>query len=190
MQAILRYFSTEEWMAVQAITSCATLLVIAVYTILTWSIAKRAKEELGLKKRPIIAINCRRHNDFNFTTQISNLSSVHAKARITAIIKIGDDIVELSNDNPYSGSKERTWEIQAGLTIDGHLDFPKILSPEKYGTLQSIKDSKNVTVTFETIVINYYDSERHFRKYTSRNPKTQWYWDHKKQVWIAVVCPK
>jgi hypothetical protein len=190
MQPILNFLFAKEWIGVQPFISSATFIVITIYTILTAFIARRAKEELGLKKRPIVAIYCRTPNNFNFTTRIRNLSSVHAKARIKAIIKMGDDIVDLANDNPYSGSKEQTWEIQAGLAINGHLDFLKIFSPEKYGTLQSIKASKNVTVTFETTVINYYDSERHFRKYNSRNPRTQWYWDHNKQVWIAEVCPK
>jgi hypothetical protein len=186
----------KYWDRIGTVVVTLTLLAVIWYTIETAALAKATskmaalqEEEIGLKKRPIVSWRCHDHEKFYFTTEVANLSSVHAKCRVKATIEInaGRDgeytNLALTKNHHYNG--KRIWQLQAGVTTFGHLDFRGVLALNKVAELSPAK--ARIRVRIESWVINYREDEQLLLNDNQKNPPAQWDWNG--STWVVEVVP-
>jgi|GEM_PF-4508623 len=183
------FFSCPAWTGISAITLIITLAILIWYAWSTRQIAKLQAEEIGLKKRPVISIECRGYGEghFYFLPNVANLSIVHGKARIMAKISVNGEDLPIPSDWHYSGG--RFWHLQAGCQIGGNINLTKLFHLKTNKKLPPLNDLK-AEIIFKVWVINFHDDEKDLYDNRNMNPICKWYWDGDKMVWIPEVAPE
>lgn len=163
--------SASWWTGVNAIVLFLTLLLLVWYAGSTHKIMLLQREELGLRKLPVVTIINRDPFEVMFRTTIRNTSNVHAKAWITASVHWGGRELTFRDTSPYSGKFEL--EIQALGALNGHLDLPNVL--RQNGIDPEIMPEGRTTVQFAVRVRNHAE-EVHEKDEVSTNPPVRYYW--------------
>ena len=203
LTAILNILAEPWWVGINALALIFTLVFIALYTKWTKFLVeatrematvnqnstKLHREEVELRKRPVVSFRCADETDFYFRTAITNFGMVHAKIRVKATIEINGIKLELPPGTHYTG--ERTWQVQAGgsyaPTFFGHLSFRKLFEFNKMPAPNPAKIK--ATVNVETWVVNFEEDELAFDDSECMNPKLRWDWDSKLERWIPEISP-
>ena len=192
LDSLGKFLTCPFWDFIQTWALIATLGFIIWYTHSTHEIMKLQKEEIGLKKRPIVSFTIeeqRRDNNgmplkvpsnFYCSTFITSHNLVHAKYRVEAIIEINSKRLKLDPNTHYAG--DRIWELQAGTTSPGHLDLDDILRKNNIRGFRP--ESSRAMIYFKSWAVNYYEKNDSLKLDINRNPDSRWNWSHALLAWI------
>ncbi|MCK5124906.1 MAG: hypothetical protein KAR42_01510 [candidate division Zixibacteria bacterium] len=184
------FLSSQNWVGIETIALILTLLFLIRYTKATIEMAKSTKaladaqyEELGLKKKPVMAFYLD-SKSFELITTIENLSTVHAKYWSKLTVMINQKTFYAPESSHYGGKK--AWAIQAKDVIRGHYSISGLLEPEFETKTDFSK--LNVRLRVESWCLNYYDNDYDRPKIELRNPPLEWYWCKERRNWVLEVA--
>lgn len=185
--ACLEFLSSQIfWSAAGTIALIVTLVFIIIYTKATRELAQISKEELGLKKKPVINFYIKDECLFNFQTMTHNLSNVHAKYRVKITLIIKNNIrIEMSPENTYGG--EKVWPLQAEMTYQGSIPIEDAIL--KYYENEVEMKNAPLGMIVESWAINFSEPEEKLFSDESKNPNWEWYWKNGEK-WIPEASPK
>ncbi len=203
MAALLDILAKPWWVGINALALICTLIFIARYTRWTRFLAEATnematanqyatelhREEVELRKRPVVSFGCADETNFFFRTTITNFGMVHAKVRVKATVEINGIVLELPPNTHYTG--KRAWQIQAGgpyaPTFHGHLSFRRLF---EYNRMPEPDPAKTkATITVKTWAVNFEENELALSDDRYMNPILRWDWDSKSKRWISEISP-
>jgi len=179
------------WTTLNTLALAATLLWVVKYTAATKKMAaathlmaEAQQQETDLRKRPVVSIRCAEPTKFEFRTEITNRGPVHARALVRATIWVANRPLQLTPGHRYDGN--HVWDLQAGLSIQGHLGWPEQLEANNIELSPDTTD--DVRVQLESRVVYFNDPVSSLHQPSSSNPTVEYYWSERR--WIPEVTPQ
>lgn len=187
------YARELSWSVVSVCLVALTLWALLFYARDTWEIANLQREELGLRKTPVISIRARRPVKAEnaqlgeFWTEVINHSNVHAKAQFEVCISsVGlSGILPIAELHPY-GEKYAygggpTWSLQAGLRFRGALGLRDALGDlPDFAMRERLKGS---FIQIDSWVARFDGEGAIVREKAHRNPTLYFVWNETSETW-------
>jgi len=175
---------------VQTIFIAITLICVVIYTIATHALAKETREmaratvsmaqnqreEIELRKHPVISVHLDKASAFTLPIVIMNSSMVYARVRIEVDIRINGQDLELPPEDPYAGKKIS--QVQAGSKFHGKLDLEKYFAFSHIEKPQQ-KDLREGIISLRLWAINFYEKDERLSNDINRIPIIRWNWNIK-----------